>query len=140
MMARVAAAAPEAVIDGAMVSPMLKDGVEMAIGVINDPAFGPIVMAGLGGALVEVLRDVSFRAAPFSREDALAMIGELRGAVLLDGFRGQPRRDKGALADALVALGRFAADHAGSYDSIEINPLLVLEDGRGAVGLDALIS
>ncbi|HEX3918837.1 MAG TPA: acetate--CoA ligase family protein [Caulobacteraceae bacterium] len=140
VMQRTRAAAPGARIEGAIVAPMLDDGVEAVIGVRNDPAFGPIVMVGLGGSLVEVFRDVSFRAAPFGRDEAIAMIAELRSACLLDAFRGKPARDRAALADALVALSRFAVDHAGSYEAIEINPLLVRETGQGVVGLDALIA
>ena len=137
---RVRAACPDAAILGVLVAPMIKDGIEAIIGATDDPTFGPVVMVGLGGTLVEVLKDVSFRAAPFSRAEALAMIGALKGASLLDGVRGQPPADKGALADALVALGDFAAAHAGSFDSIEINPLIVRAAGQGVIGLDALIA
>ncbi len=137
---RVGAARPDAPIEGVLIAPMIKDGVEAILGAKYDPVFGPLVMVGLGGTLVEVLKDVSFRMAPFSRSEAFAMIDELRGAALLDGVRGQPPADKDALADALVALGDFAAAHAGSFESVEINPLLVRAKGLGVVGLDALIT
>lgn len=142
--AAVAKHAPNAAIDGVMVAPMTRDGVETIIGVQSDPVFGPMVMLGLGGILVEVLHDVSFRHAPFDHEAAHAMIAELRGAALLAGVRGQPPADVDALADALVALGRFAADNRGKFGGIEINPLLVRPrgpgHGGGVIGLDALIT
>jgi acyl-CoA synthetase (NDP forming) len=137
---KVRAACPDATITGVLVAPMIRGGIEAIIGATDDPTFGPVVMVGLGGTLVEVLKDVSFRAAPFSRTEALAMIGALKGANLLDGVRGQPPADRDALADALVALGDFAAAHAGSFDSIEINPLIVRAAGMSVVGLDALIA
>ncbi len=140
LMQHVAAARPDARIEGVLVAPMLKSGVEAILGATNDPTFGPVIMVGLGGTLVELLKDVSFRAAPFGQAEALGMIDELRCAAILDGPRGQPKSDKAALAKALVALGDFAAAHADSFDSIEINPLLVRAEGQGVIGLDALIS
>jgi acyl-CoA synthetase (NDP forming) len=97
-------------------------------------------MLGLGGVLVEVLRDVSFRHAPFGPADARAMVAELRGAAILDGVRGQKPADIAALVDALVALGRFAADNAATLAGVEINPLLVRPEGEGVIGLDALVT
>jgi acyl-CoA synthetase (NDP forming) len=138
--AGVAQHAPAARIEGVMVAPMARGGTEMIAGVQRDPVFGPVVMLGLGGVLVEVLRDVSFRHAPFSPADARAMVAELRGAAILDGVRGQKPADIAALVDALVALGRFAADNAATLAGVEINPLLVRPEGEGVIGLDALVT
>ena len=130
---------PEARLDGVLVSPMAGAGVEAILGVQHDPTFGPVVMFGLGGIFVEVLKDVSFRVAPFDEPEALRMIHELRGAPLLTGARGRPPCDLDALAAALAALSRFAAAHADELESAELNPVRVLPAGQGLVALDALI-
>jgi acetate---CoA ligase (ADP-forming) len=96
-------------------------------------------MLGLGGIFVEVLRDVTFRIAPFGIEEAHRMIAELRGAAILEGARGQPSSDLDALAAALSRLSLFAAAKRGEFTSIDINPLLVRPRGEGAAALDALI-
>ncbi len=132
-------ARPDAAVHGVLVAPMLRGGVEMVTGVQADPVFGPVVMLGMGGVLVEVLRDVTFRVAPFGLATAHAMIAELRGTPLLDGVRGRPACDKSALAEILVRLGDFATAQHGHFSSIEINPLLVRGNGQDVVGLDALI-
>ena len=139
LMSRVAARAPHAHLDGVLISPMLTDGVEMILGVQDDPVFGPTVLLGLGGIFVEVLRDVTFRIAPFGLEEARAMIGELRGAAILKGARGKPPGDLEALAQTLSKLSLFAAAQKGQFSSIDINPLLVRPQGKGVVALDALI-
>ena len=133
------AACPRARLDGVLVSPMVRDGVEMILGVQHDPTFGPVVMCGLGGVFVEVLADVSFRPAPFDDAEAHRMLRELRGFPLLAGARGRPQGDVDALAAALAALSRFAAAHAGRLESAELNPLMVRPAGRGVIALDALI-
>ena len=97
-------------------------------------------MVGLGGTMVEVLKDVSFCLAPLSLSEARNALDRLHGARILDGVRGHPAADKEALAEALVRLGDFAAKHAGSIKSVEINPLIVKAKGNGVIGLDALIS
>jgi len=139
LIAQIRATAPNARIDGVLVSPMLRDGVETIIGVQNDPVFGPVVMFGLGGIFVEVMRDITFRIAPFAPKEARRMIGEIKGAALLEGTRGKPPADIDALAEVLSRLSRFAAAQAGRFTSIEINPLLVRQRGTGVVALDALI-
>ncbi len=136
---RVTARAPRAKIDGVLLSPMVKGGVEMILGVQDDAVFGPVVMLGLGGIFVEVLRDVTFRIAPFGVEEAHRMIAELRGVAILKGARGQPPCDLDALAAALSRLSLFAAAQRGQFTSIDINPLLVRARGDGAAALDALI-
>ena len=140
LMERAAAAAPAAHIDGVLVSPMIKGGVEMILGVSRDPVFGPIVMVGLGGIFVEVFRDVAFGKAPLDIRQARAMLRGLKGHALLKGARGQPQADEEALLQAMVALSDFAATHADIIDSIDINPLLVLAQGSGVVALDALVT
>ena len=126
---------------GVLVSPMEggEGCVEVLLGVQRDPVFGPVVVLGLGGVLVEVLGDVTFRRAPIDAAEARAMIGELRGAALLDGVRGRPPADKDALVQALVALSQLAAGQGARIDSIDINPFLLRPQGQGAVALDALI-
>ncbi len=130
---------PEARLDGVLVSRMVTGGVETIMGVRYDPTFGPVVMFGLGGIFVEVLEDIAFRVAPFDTAEAHRMMRELRGFPLLDGVRGRPRGDLDATASALAALSRFAAAHADGLDSAELNPVVVLPEGRGVVALDALV-
>ncbi|NIM29113.1 MAG: CoA-binding protein [Gammaproteobacteria bacterium] len=130
---------PDARIDGVLVSPMVGNGIETILGVHRDPVFGPVIMCGLGGVLVEVLDDVSFRAAPFDEAEAQRMVLELKGRALLEGARGRGPYDIPALCAALAALSRFAAAHAEAIESVDINPFVVLPRGQGAVGLDALI-
>jgi acyl-CoA synthetase (NDP forming) len=131
---------PHAPIDGVLVVPMVKGGVEAIIGARIDPVFGPMVMVGLGGTMVEVFKDVSFCLAPLSLSEARSTVDRLRSAAILKGARGNPAADREALAEALVQLGNFAVTHAGSIKSVEINPILVKAEGEGVIGLDALIS
>ncbi|MEM5473056.1 acetate--CoA ligase family protein [Hoeflea sp. AS60] len=131
--------APDARIDGILVAPMAPDGVETIVGVMQDPVLGPVVMFGLGGIFVEVLKDVTFRAAPFDEAEAMRMIREIRGFAMLEGVRGAPPSDVEALARFLSDLSRFAAAHADRVESIDLNPVRVLPRGQGVVPLDALI-
>ena len=137
LMERARAARPDANVDGVLVAQMVTGGVETVLGVVRDPLFGPAVMFGLGGVFVEVLKDVSFRLAPFGLREAHAMINEIRGRVMLDGVRGMPASDIDALAHALVALSVYAHAHSDSLESIDINPFIVLPEG--AVAVDALV-
>jgi acyl-CoA synthetase (NDP forming) len=132
-------AVPGARIEGCLVAPMIKGGVETIVGVQRDPVFGMIVMFGLGGLFVEVLRDVSFRAAPFDEEDALRMIAETKAATVLRGIRGEPPADVAALSVALSRLSVFAAANAGQIESIDVNPFLVRAAGQGVCALDAVV-
>jgi acyl-CoA synthetase (NDP forming) len=139
MMARVAAQAPGARLDGALVAPMLPPGgVEMILGVQSDPVFGPVVLAGFGGIHAELLDDVALRLPPFGAAEAEAMLRGLRGFPLLDGARGKPRADVAALARALARLSEIAAANAGRLLSFDLNPVVVRQSGQGVVVLDAL--
>ena len=109
LVAQVGAPMPRARIDGVLLSPMLRDGVESIIRVQMDPVFGPVVMFGLRGIFVEVLRDVTFRIAPFGAEEGRHMIGEIKGSAVLEGARGRPPADVEALAAALARLSQAAA-------------------------------
>ena len=136
MLARVAEAAPGARIEGLLVSRMAGEGVELIVGGRVDPVMGPLVVVGLGGVFVEVLRDTVTELAPVGPRRARAMLGRLRGAALLRGVRGRPPLDVGAAADAVARLSALVAENEGVLGSVEINPLLVRE--RGALALDAL--
>ena len=131
--------APLARIDGVVVARMAPAGVETILGTSHDPVFGPVVMFGLGGVFVEVMRDVTWRVAPFDVAEARRMIGEIKAAAVLDGVRGQAAADKNALARALARLSDIAAANADTIHSIDINPFIVLPDGNGALAVDALI-
>jgi acyl-CoA synthetase (NDP forming) len=139
VLARARAAAPDAEIDGVLVQAMARRGHEMILGVTSDPTFGPLLMVGLGGIHVEVLRDVAFAPVPLATDEALALLGELRGAAVLDGVRGAPPADKAALAQLIVALSHFAADHADAIAEIDLNPVIVHAAGEGLTIVDALI-
>ncbi|KQX89068.1 acetate--CoA ligase family protein [Variovorax sp. Root473] len=133
-------ARPEARLDGALVARMLTGGVECIAGVHRDPVFGPVLMFGLGGIHVETLRDVSLRALPITRDDALAMVRELRAFAILNGARGRPPVDLDSIADALCALADFAQRAGDSLDSAEINPLIARPQSEGGcVAVDALV-
>ena len=132
-------ARPDARIEGVLIAPMVKGGVECILGVQRDPVFGPVVMFGLGGIFVEVLKDVSFRIAPFGEEEARRMIGEIKSASILEGARGAPPADAEALARALAALSRFAVAAGDKLESLDINPFVVLPRGEGAWALDAVL-
>jgi len=135
MLARVRERAPQVQIEGVLVARMVA-GVETVIGVKRDAVFGPVVMFGLGGVYVEVLKDITLRLAPVDRATALEMIRAIKGFPLLAGARGRPAVDLDALAGALVAMSRFGAAHP-EVASAEINPFIALP--KGGVAVDALI-
>ena len=130
---------PDARIDGYLVSEMVKGGVECILGISQDEAFGPVVTFGLGGTLVELLKDTVCALAPVSEERALEMIGKVRTAPLLTGYRGGPRHDIEALARAISGISVLAAQHADTIDTIEVDPLVVRPGSGGVVALDAVI-
>jgi acetate---CoA ligase (ADP-forming) len=139
VLAGATAAHPSAAIRGVLVQAMAPPGHEMILGVTRDPDFGPMLMVGLGGIHVEVLRDVAFAPVPIGREQALSLLGELKGAALLDGVRGAPPADRDALAGLITTLSRFAADHADLIEEIDLNPVIVHPQGQGLTVVDALI-
>jgi len=132
-------AQPAAKIDGILIAPMIGEGLEVIAGVARDPVFGPVVMFGLGGIFVEVLKDVTFRVAPFGVEEARRMIRDIRGHSMFDGVRGKAPTDIGPLAQLLSSLSVFAAVNADTIESIDLNPIRLLDDGARPVALDALI-
>ena len=134
MLDRVAAARPDARLDGLLLQPMLRAGKEMLVGMVRDAQFGPLMMVGGGGIYVEVLGDTAARLAPVSVAEACTMLGELRMARLLDGIRGEAPVDRAALARAVTALSQVAAD-LPELAEIEINPLMASPDG--VVAIDA---
>jgi acetyl coenzyme A synthetase (ADP forming)-like protein len=129
---------PGANIWGCLVQEMVPPGIEVLLGMSKDPQFGPLVTFGLGGIYVEVLRDVTFRVAPFGKTDAAEMLGEIRATHLLDGVRGQKAADKDALVDALLRISKLVTDFP-EIAELDINPLFVYEKGRGVLALDARI-
>ena len=132
-------AMPAAVLSGVLVSEMVPDGLETLIGVVNDPTFGPVVAFGLGGIFAETLKDTTYRIAPFDVETAREMIRELRGAALFDGVRGRPARDVEALARSLALVSELAWLTRDRLAEMDVNPVLVRPQGRGAVAADALM-
>jgi acetyltransferase len=118
---------------------MIPGGTEVIVGVNNDPIFGPTVMFGLGGIFVEILKDVSLRVAPLTREDAMAMIEEIKGFKVLAGARGRAKADIPAIADVLVKVSRMAVDLEDHFVELDINPLIVLPEGQGVRVADALV-
>ncbi len=128
--------APEAEIEGVAVQGMAKVGTEIIMGMIKDASFGPVVMFGLGGVLVEVLKDVSFRIVPIDKADAEDMTSEIQGKKLLAGYRGQDPADVPCLQDMLVKLSDFVNETPG-IEEIDMNPVFAYKDG--AVVVDARI-
>ncbi|MFF4222870.1 acetate--CoA ligase family protein [Streptomyces abikoensis] len=125
-------------LDGVLVCQLVGQGVEMTVGITRDPLFGPTVTVGLGGVLVEVLDDTAVRVPPFGEDHARAMLGELRGRALLDGVRGAPPADVDALVETVLRVQRMALELGDGLAGLDVNPLVVLERGQGAVALDAL--
>ena len=130
---------PGARINGVLVQAMVPRGVELMVGALRDPVFGPVVAAGLGGIYVEVLRDIAWRAAPVTPGEAGAMLDELRSRKLLDGVRGMPPRDRTAIVDLIVRVSWFVHDFADHLTELDINPLVVLGEGEGVRVVDALL-
>jgi acyl-CoA synthetase (NDP forming) len=127
---------PNAVIDGVSVQKMARPGTEVIVGMTKDAQFGPVLMFGLGGILVELLKDVSFRIVPFEREDAREMIREIKGYPILEGFRGREPADVSILEEILLKISRFVDDHP-EIKELDLNPIFAYKDG--AVTVDARI-
>ena len=124
-------------LEGVLVQEMVKGERELVIGLIKDPQFGPCVMFGLGGIYTEILRDVSFRVAPITKQDAYQMMEEIRARKILDAVRGMAPADKKTLAKALVGLGRLGIDHP-EIKEVDVNPLILTKKGK-PMAVDALI-
>lgn len=118
---------------------MLPPGVEVIVGVNNDPQFGPMVLCGLGGVFVEVFKDAALYPAPLNREEALHMIQSLKGYKLLSGYRGGKEGDVEALADLVVQVAGYAAENKDTLAELDINPVFVYPKGEGVAMADALI-
>lgn len=131
--------APQARLDGVLVAPMVRGGVELIAGISRDPVFGPVVMVGFGGIYAEILKDVAVQVAPVCEEEALRMIRGLKMFPLLDGARGQAKGDVAAAARTVARLSEFACRHAQDIAEIDMNPILVRPEGEGVLVLDALM-
>jgi len=130
---------PDAAVQGVLVGPMAKKGVEIIIGTMADATFGPMIMVGLGGITTELFRDVIYRPAPVSALEAAAMLAELKAAPLLGGFRGAAKADVAALSDLISQISVLAAVYRDHIAEIEINPVLVHPEGQGVTIVDALV-
>jgi acyl-CoA synthetase (NDP forming) len=131
---------PGADLQGVLIQEMILEGaVEVIVGVLQDADFGPVVVFGSGGILVELFKDSSLRLPPLSRRDARDMIGETQAAQLLKGFRGRPPADVDALVDALVRVSQLAVDLQDEIAALDVNPMMVLPEGEGVRAVDALV-
>ena len=131
------AAKPDATIDGVAVQRMAEPGVEVIVGMTTDAQFGPVLMFGLGGVLVEVLKDVAFRVVPITPRDARQMMHDIQGFPLLEGYRGQEPADMAALEDLLMKLSSFIEAHP-ELEELDLNPVFAYP--KGAVAVDARIT
>ncbi|MDI6856813.1 MAG: acetate--CoA ligase family protein [Dehalococcoidia bacterium] len=132
-------AQPNARIDGVAVQKMAPPGIEVIMGMSQDPQFGPVLMFGLGGVLVEVLKDVSFRLVPLEPRDARQMIREIKGYPLLEGYRGQEPADVEALEKLLLRLSEFVEKHP-EISELDLNPIFAYKDGALAVDARIILS
>ncbi len=137
LMDRARTARPDARLDGVLIAPMLRGGVEVILGLHRDPTFGQMVMYGSGGTAVELFQDVALASAPLTAARAQALVDAVRSSQLLRRWRGGPQYDEAALVQALCRLSEFAMQHADSIQSVDINPLMVRT--QGAMCLDAVI-
>jgi acetyltransferase len=131
-------AVPGAKIQGILVEQMAAKGVEVILGASRDPRFGPLMMFGLGGTLVEILKDVSFRLAPMWQISAERMVREIRSFKVLDGFRGNPPCDVDAIVDTLLRLSHLVCNHP-EVSELDINPLIVHAKGKGCSVADSRV-
>ena len=135
MMLNIPKKRPEAVLEGVQLQQMLAAGKEVIIGMIRDPTFGPMLMFGLGGVYVEILKDVSFAITPISETEARDMINEIKAFPLLAGARGTRPADIDALVDTIIRVSRLVCDFP-EISEFEINPMMVFEEGKGALAVD----
>lgn len=139
LMRNARAHAPDAEFEGILVQPMAKPGVEVILGIQRDPHFGPMLMVGLGGVLVEVLKDVAFAPVPLSASEAQALLDRLKGRAMLDGVRCAPPSNVPALVDVMVQLSGFVEACRDMIEEIDLNPVFVHPAGEGISIADALI-
>jgi acyl-CoA synthetase (NDP forming) len=132
-------AAPDATVAGVSVQQMARPGIEVIAGVSTDPQFGPVLMFGLGGVLVEVLKDVAFRIIPIVPRDARQMIREIKGFPLLEGYRGQEPADLNALENLLLRVSDFVEKHP-EVSELDLNPIFAYKDGALAVDARIVLS
>ena len=118
---------------------MTLGGREAIVGMSHDSQFGPTLMFGLGGILTEVLNDISLRVTPITRTDAEEMLKEIKGYKLLEAFRGRPKADIEGVIDTLLRVSRLSMDLGDLISEIDINPLVVLDEGKGVKAVDALV-
>jgi len=130
---------PHAQIDGVLVQPMAPPGREVILGVNRDGQWGPLLMVGLGGLLVEALGDVALAPVPLDHAAANTLLACLKGAPVFGEFRGEPAADTEALVELIVRLSHFAANHADEIQQIDLNPVIVHAKGQGVSIVDALI-
>ncbi|RLG78349.1 MAG: acetyl-CoA synthetase [Thermoprotei archaeon] len=138
IMDNVAKRAPNARVTGILVQEMVPEALEVIVGTTRDPTFGPVVLFGLGGIFVEVLKDVSFRITPVTKYDAEMMLSEIKAAKILEGYRGMPPRDREALIDIIIKISKFMEEQEDVTD-VDLNPIMVFEKGKGAKIADARI-
>jgi acyl-CoA synthetase (NDP forming) len=131
--------APSATIEGVVVQRMAGEGVEMILGIKRDPLFGPVVLCGLGGILVELLKDIAVGIPPLSPRQARDMLIRLRGFAILGGVRGKAPADVEALCETIVSVSRLAVSLGDRLAGLDINPLIVLPKGQGVVAVDAVV-
>jgi acetyltransferase len=136
---RVTTKLPTADIAGVVVQRMAPEGIEIILGIKRDPLFGPVVVCGFGGVLVELLKDVAIGIPPISRPQAHSLLKGLRGWPLLTGLRGKPPADVDALCDAIVAVSNLAVGLGEQLLALDINPLVVHTKGHGVVAVDVLV-
>ncbi|MDB5582428.1 MAG: CoA-binding domain protein [Bradyrhizobium sp.] len=139
LLERAGTAVPDAAINGVLVQKMQAPGRELAIGIVEDPAFGPMMMVGMGGIYIEVMKDVALEPLPVRREQALAMLQRLRAWPLLQGARGKPPADVEAVATMMEQLSRMVEGAGGACREIDLNPVFVYDEGDGAVVVDAIV-
>jgi acyl-CoA synthetase (NDP forming) len=138
-MASAKKAEPNARINGVSVQQMAKQGTEVIVGMTTDPQFGPVMMFGLGGIMVEVLKDVAFRLVPLTNKDAAQMISEIKGIPILDGVRGAPPADIAALQATMVKVSELVQQHP-EIRELDLNPVFAYPDGALAVDARIVVS
>ena len=139
LIGRAATLKPVPQIEGVQVQQQLEGGTEMIVGLSTDPVFGPVLLVGTGGVFAEVLHDVAVRPLPVDRRDVEEMVASLRGSALLAGARGRPKGDVKAFVDVALSVASLATACGDRLAELDLNPVVVLEKGAGAVAVDSLV-